>query len=1027
MAGTEIEAMGHAGGENLRRLKALLAELFMFDQADLDFGIYRIMNLRRDEIRRFLADDLLTQVHEALGVVAAGTREATEVELRALEKELRDDGIDPQSSRRFRELEARHAKQPDLASAEEEVYSHLVTFFRRYYKEGDFISLRRYKEGVYAIPYEGEEVKLHWANSDQYYVKTAEHFRDYTYLLSDGRRVHFKLVEAGTETNNNRAQNGNDRRFILADEEPVVEQDGELVVRFEYRPDPDGRKRDELNSESIQRILDDPAAAAWQVGLGRDVRPDGAKEPLSALRKHLNAYTAKNEFDYFIHKDLGGFLRRELDFYLKNEVMHLDDIDQDGKSAPDVELHLDKMRAIRRVGHKTIDFLAQLEDFQKRLWLKKKFVVETHWCVTLDRVPEDLYDEVAANDRQREEWVRLFAIDEITGDMVTRGYSEPLDVEFLRSHPYLVVDTSFFAPAFTERLLSNIEDLDESTDGLLVHSENFQALNLLSARYRGAVDCVYIDPPYNTVQASEILYKNSYKHSSWLSLIADRILMSIGLATPEAPHCIAIDDYELPRLLPLCQDVFADSDVNVIVVNHHAQGAGGHNVSRTHEYMIVTTAPGADVLRLPRDDAAKGDFERRPYRRAGTGDNNFRFGRPNSFFALLVDPSSMTVVGIEPPPIGDDYPRENTDEGYVRIYPIGEGGVERVWRQSYESATASVAAGESFAVSEQFVVYRLLPRKARSLPPSNWADSRYNAGTHGANLLADMLGTTAFAYPKSLYTVRDAIDACTWETDEPIVLDYFAGSGTTAHAAIEVNREDGGGRKYVLVEVGEYFDTVMKPRVLKAVYSRDWKDGKPVSREGVSQLMKVVRLESYEDSLNNLDVSRTEQQQSLLDTHEGLRKEYMLRYWLDVETRGSASLLDVDQFDDPWSYTLDVAQGSAAETRQVAVDLVETFNYLIGLHVRHVDVVRSVTTVQGTLPSGEKALVIWRKVADMPSEELDRFLFSQPINPRDMEFDVIYVNGDNHLENTRRPGETWKVHLIEEEFLRLMFETADRA
>ena len=190
---------------------------------------------------------------------------------------------------------------------------------------------------------------------------------------------------------------------------------------------------------------------------------------------------------------------------------------------------------------------------------------------------------------------------------------------------------------------------------------------------------------------------------------------------------------------------------------------------------------------------------------------------------------------------------------------------------------------------------------------------------------------------------------------------------------------------------------------------------------------KVIRLESYEDALNNLEVDRTEQQQLLLDDHDGLREEYMLRYWLDVETRGSASLLEIEQFDDPWSYTLKVARGSAAQTRPVTVDLVETFNYLIGLRVRHVDGIRGVTLVQGTLPSGERALVIWRKVADMPSEELDRFLFSQRINPRDMEFDVIYVNGDNHLENTRRPGETWKVRLIEEEFLRLMFETADRA
>ena len=526
MVGTEVEARGQAGGENLRRLKALLAELFMFDQADLDFGIYRIMNLRREEIRRFLDDDLLTQVREALGDVAASERAAIERELHEAEAGARELGMNPDDAPKVRELRKRYDAKRDLASTEEEVYSHLVTFFRRYYKEGDFISLRRYKEGVYAIPYEGEEVKLHWANADQYYVKSAEHFRDYTFLLPDGRRVHFKLVEASTETNNNRAQNGNDRRFILPDEEPVAEQDGELVVRFEYRPDPDGRKRDDVNAESAERILDDSAAAAWQVGLGRDVRPDGAKEALSVLRRHLNAYTAKNEFDYFIHKELGGFLRRELDFYLKNEVVHLDDIDQDGKSAPDVERYLDKLRAIRRVGHKVIDFLAQLEDFQKRLWLKKKFVVETHWCVTLDRVPEELCEEIAANDRQREEWVRLFAIDEIAGDRVTPGYSEPLKVEFLRANPCLVVDTSLFDSAFTERLLASIEDLNQSMDGLLLQSDNFQALSLLRERYSARVGCAYIDPPYNTEldrTQGNFLYKDSYEHASWLAMMYDRL------------------------------------------------------------------------------------------------------------------------------------------------------------------------------------------------------------------------------------------------------------------------------------------------------------------------------------------------------------------------------------------------------------------------------------------------------------------------------------------------------------------------
>ena len=140
MVGTEVEARGQAGGENLRRLKALLAELFMFYQADLDFGIYRIMSLRREELRRFLDDDLLPQVREALGEVAAGERAAMERELRGAEAGARQLGMNPDDAPKVSELREKYDAKPDIAAAEEEVYSHLVTYFRRYYKEGDFIS-----------------------------------------------------------------------------------------------------------------------------------------------------------------------------------------------------------------------------------------------------------------------------------------------------------------------------------------------------------------------------------------------------------------------------------------------------------------------------------------------------------------------------------------------------------------------------------------------------------------------------------------------------------------------------------------------------------------------------------------------------------------------------------------------------------------------------------------------------------------------------------------------------------------------
>ena len=225
--------------------------------------------------------------------------------------------------------------------------------------------------------------------------------------------------------------------------------------------------------------------------------------------------------------------------------------------------------------------------------------------------------------------------------------------------------------------------------------------------------------------------------------------------------------------------------------------------------------------------------------------------------------------------------------------------------------------------------------------------------------------------------------------------------------------------------MGDYFDTVLKPRIQKVIYSKDWKDGKPISREGSGHLLKYLRLESYEDALNNLELKRTPDQDDLLRQHEPLREDYMLRYQLDVETRDSPSLLSLSQFTNPFAYQLQIAAGSVGESRPVNVALVETFNYLLGLRVGHMDTIRGFRVVQGVNPDGEKVLVIWRNVAEKPNAELDTFFQKQGYNTKDMEFALIYVNGDNNLENLKRSDETWKVRRTEDEFKCLMFDVRD--
>jgi adenine-specific DNA-methyltransferase len=1005
---------------HLEKFKKLLAELFMFDQADLDFGIYRIMNAKREEITRFLDTDLLPQVREALGELEQADRSVIEAELAKAIDQAKALGADPESLPKVKELRQQLAHKGDLEALEREVFSDLYTFFHRYYSEGDFLSLRRYKEGVYAIPYEGEEVKLHWANADQYYIKTAEYFRDYSFKLPDGRRAHFKLAEADTEQNNNKPANGQERRFILRETDPVAEESGELMVRFEYRPDPEKRTQADLNALAAQRVFEAQATRNWLAALATKA-PTEKNPDRTLLDKHLADYTARNTFDYFIHKDLGGFLRRELDFFIKNEVMHLDDIESE--TAPRVEQYLARMRAIRRIANKIIDFLGQIESFQKKLWLKKKFVIETNYCITLDRIPEGLYPEIAANDAQREEWVRLLAIDEIKKDLARPGYSVPLTVEFLRANKYLIVDTAYFQEDFKVRLLQGVTDVDEQLDGLLIHSENFQALALIENRFREGVKCIYIDPPYNT-GGSEILYKNEYLSSSWLTLIENRVARSVSLLAEDPVLFVAIDDFEMVDLCELIDTHFPFFRREMIVVNHHPQGGKAKTLANTHEYLLACVAKGSDRTLTGRwsDDG----IELRPFKRSGTAESNFRYGRPNSFYAILVDSETKKVVGLEPPPkLDEKYPTGRTESGLVRIYPLGTNGEERVWRRSYESCLALVS-DQKLKCTDNLTIYQAIEAHDRTAALfSNWVDPRYNAGTFGANLLRDIIGSqNPFSYPKSVFTVEDAIFSAEVEPGM-VCLDYFAGSGTTGHAVINLNRSDGGNRKYILVEMGQYFESVLVPRIKKVIYSKDWKEGKPVSRQGVSHTFKYIRLESYEDALNNVELKRTRQQGELLEQHPALREDYILRYMLDVESVGSASLLDLDRFEDPFNYKLKVSTGSAGETELANVDLMETFNWLLGLRVKHIDTIRGFRVVQGTNPRGEKVLVIWRDTREKPNAELDDFFLKQGYNTRDMEFDLIYVNGDNNLENLKRPDETWKVRLVEEEFKRLMFDVQE--
>ena len=215
--------------------------------------------------------------------------------------------------------------------------------------------------------------------------------------------------------------------------------------------------------------------------------------------------------------------------------MHLDDVENE--TAARVEQYLSKIKIIRKIAGKIIDFLAELENFQKKLWLKKKFVVESGYYITLDRIPERLYPEIAANEDQRNEWVRLFAIDQV------ESYSVPLTIEFLTQNKTLLLSTAHFSQSICNAIVDSLTNYAESIDGLLLHSDNFQALRFLSRGIADSVRCIYIDPPYNT-DVSAIPYKNNYRHSSFASLIHDRAALLKPLLETKGVLFVSIDKHE---------------------------------------------------------------------------------------------------------------------------------------------------------------------------------------------------------------------------------------------------------------------------------------------------------------------------------------------------------------------------------------------------------------------------------------------------------------------------------------------------
>jgi len=1022
-----------------QQLKQKLTELFQIDSPDLDFGVYRIMNQKRDEITRFMDKDLVEAVDEKFGECDEETRTQITGELKELEQTIRntygDDALDAaglkeeyRKAARGRELhekwqqlhrDAEEASMSDLQKAE--IFAHLEEFFSRYYKDGDFLSLRRYAANEkYAVPYNGEEVLLHWANKDQYYIKTDRFLKSHGFDVGS-YRVLFEVVQVEGQSNGN----STGRYFVLAGDDAVTYDDEKhlLTARFAQVPlsDDDLLRRFPPGAGRQKPNQDDIVAGLVAEILRGNGIPKGLADALQTnerdtdrnprLYKHVMSFTRENTSDFFIHKDLGRFLRQELDFYIKNEVFRLDDLGTENEVA--VERYVKRAKVLKSIAHRIIDFLAQLEDFQKTLWEKKKFVLRTGYCMTLDHVPEEFYPEILANEKQLAEWRNLYGIGEAKGGQKTLA-GDRVDEAFLQSHPYLVIDTALFDGDFTDRLLeclqhpdgTPVEDLDEAIGGLMIKSENWQALNLLQERYREQVKCIYIDPPYNTGN-DEFVYRDNYQHSSWLSMMGDRLNLAHTIISNHGALFSSIDDHEIVNLRSLMNSTFGSLNFisTISVVNNLKGRSDRANIATAHENLLMYIRNDFKAFDLPLPDNYRQEYAERddngPYRLQGLrkrGAGARREDRPNLYYPIYYNPSNKEI-SLE------------GNGSFIKILPKLSDGSDGRWRWKKETVRENIQKIliKKVSTRDEYDVfqkdYLLIDGEEKGTKAKSiWLDTKYSSD-YGTHAYKKLLGEVQFDNPKSPELIKDILHISSGEED--IILDFFAGSGTTGQSVLEINKTQTSTRKYVLIELGDYLDFIIKPRIQKVMYSSNWKDGNPKDADGQSHIFKYMELEQYEDTLNNIEF--LDRDGHVQATIFGM-SDYMLRYFLDVETRESLCRLNVDRLATPFAYTLRIRRDVGFNHvpvdedgfREVTVDLVETFNYLLGLHVRR-RVVRhqgglTYRVVHGALPDGKVATIVWRNSPKNPAGheqalEADAAFITDEILREFPDTGVLYVNG----------------------------------
>lgn len=549
--------------------------------------------------------------------------------------------------------------------------------------------------------------------------------------------------------------------------------------------------------------------------------------------------------------------------------------------------------------------------------------------VSLDKIEESFYDEILANKEQIQEWKNLWFIED----------EKVLNLEYLKENQTLNIDTKFFSKDFKDKILWNIENLEEQTNWILINSENFQALNLLKNKYRWKVKCIYIDPPYNTW--NNFVYKNTFKHSSWLSMMENRLLEAKELLTKDWVLIIAIDENEQENLWRLLNNLFDSEtyEIHCISVVHNPKWIQWWYISTNNEYAFVVSLKwllSNDKI-LDEKNYIYENFRNWWW-------ESERETAKNCFYPIFV--KEWKIIWFWEVCKDDFHPWNKNiirEDWVIEVYPVDWKWIERKWTYANFNKDKIIDRLRVKTLNNWEVDIEKIRKTERF--KTIWDDSKYIAWDYWTKILNNIIWSKKFDFPKSIHLVKDSLFLAT--DSDSIVLDFFSWSWTTQQAVIELNKEEKENlkkeiekakeewnnelleileekyknawkRKYIWVEMWEYFDSVTKPRVQKVIYTSNWKNWLPLDNKWVSQIMKYQVLEQYEDMLDKLEID-----------NEDFPEWLDLRYLYKKEEIKLKSTLDLRKpFENNYIY------GKAK--KQTQIDLIETYNYAKGNNIENI-------------------------------------------------------------------------------------------